>query len=69
MPRLLETTASNDLGKTKPYKDAYRSRLDRLADTGGDESVVIDETLTAFTLNGHVLEDLTREPAPKEVVA
>ncbi|MCI4011091.1 biliverdin-producing heme oxygenase [Brevibacterium sp. ZH18] len=48
-----------DLGKTKPYKDAYRLRLNEIASTGGDEQVVIDETMTAFTLNGELLAELT----------
>lgn len=48
-----------DLGKTKPYKDVYRRRLDEIADTGGDEQLVLDETMTAFALNGDLLAELT----------
>lgn len=47
------------LGKTKPYKDAYRLRLNDIASTGGDEQTVIDETMTAFRLNGELLSELT----------
>ncbi|HHX47207.1 MAG TPA: biliverdin-producing heme oxygenase [Brevibacterium sp.] len=48
-----------ELGKTKPYKDAYRRLLDQVATTGGDEQIVIDETMEAFRLNGALLVDLT----------
>ncbi|MCU4296808.1 biliverdin-producing heme oxygenase [Brevibacterium permense] len=48
-----------EIGKTKPYKDVYRSRLDQVAATGGDEQMVIDETMEAFRLNGALLVDLT----------
>lgn len=47
------------LGKTKPYKDSYRRLLDEVAATGGDEQIVIDETMEAFRLNGALLVDLT----------
>lgn len=47
------------LGKTKPYKDAYRRLLDGVAATGGDEQIVVDETIEAFRLNGALLIDLT----------
>ena len=49
----------SDLGKTKPYKDAYRARLDEVAATGGDEQAVTAETLDAFALNGTLLAELT----------
>ena len=47
------------VGKTKPYKDAYRSHLDEIGANGGDEQLVIDETLTAFALNGRLLAELS----------
>ncbi len=47
------------LGKTKPYKDAYRRLLDQVATTGGDEQIVVDETMETFRLNGALLVDLT----------
>lgn len=53
-----------DLGKTKPYKDSYRLRLNEIASTGGDEQIVIDETMTAFKLNGELLAELTTLPWP-----
>lgn len=48
-----------EIGKTKPYKDDYRLRLNEIASTGGDEQIVIDETMTAFKLNGELLAELT----------
>lgn len=51
------------LGKTKPYKDDYRGRLDEIAATGGDEQAVLDETIAAFEVNGALLSELTRERA------
>lgn len=48
-----------EVGKTKPYKDAYRSRLDEIGAAGGDEHLVIEETMTAFRLNGRLLAELT----------
>ncbi|MGO1909570.1 biliverdin-producing heme oxygenase [Brevibacterium aurantiacum] len=48
-----------ELGKTKPYKDSYRLRLNDIAGTGGNEQTVIDETMTAFELNGELLSELT----------
>ena len=53
----------SELGKTKPYKDDYRSRLDEIAATGGDEQAVLDETIAAFEVNGALLSELTRERA------
>lgn len=50
----------SELGKTKPYKDDYRLRLDAIAAHGGREQTVIDETLLAFELNGRLLGELTR---------
>lgn len=50
-----------EVGKTKPYKDAYRSRLDEIGANGGDEQLVIDETMTAFILNGGLLAELSAE--------
>lgn len=50
-----------EVGKTKPYKDAYRGRLDEIGANGGDEQLVIDETTTAFNLNGRLLAELSSE--------
>ncbi|WP_309132092.1 biliverdin-producing heme oxygenase [Brevibacterium sp.] len=47
-----------DIGKTKPYKDAYRSKLDQVAASGGDEDLILAEALTAFELNGQVLNEI-----------
>ncbi|MDN5805896.1 MAG: biliverdin-producing heme oxygenase [Brevibacterium sp.] len=58
------------VGKTKPYKDAYRSRLDEIGANGGDEQLVIDETLTAFALNGRLLAELSSgAEAPADAAA
>ena len=51
------------LGKTKPFKDDYRGRLDEIAATGGDEQAVLDEAIAAFEVNGALLGELTRERA------
>lgn len=56
-----------EAGKTKPYKDAYRARLDEVAATGGDEQIVITETMTAFHLNGALLIDLTDATEPHAI--
>ncbi|WP_453985627.1 biliverdin-producing heme oxygenase [Brevibacterium casei] len=53
----------SELGKTKPYKDDYRGRLDEIAATGGDEQAVLDEAIAAFEVNGALLGELTRERA------
>ncbi|GAA1850569.1 heme oxygenase (biliverdin-producing) [Brevibacterium marinum] len=58
-PHALSMWDFSALGKTKPYKDAYRRRLDEIAGTDGAEQLVIDETMTAFTLNGDLLAELT----------
>lgn len=58
-PEALTMWDFTDLGKTKPYKDAYRLRLNEVAGAGGDEQTVIAETMTAFRLNGELLAELT----------
>lgn len=50
-----------EVGKTKPFKDAYRSRLDEIGAAAGDEQMVIEETTTAFRLNGRLLAELTSD--------
>lgn len=66
-PEALTMWDFSALGKTKPFKDAYRARLDGIAATGGDEEVVTAETLEAFDLNGTLLTELTQ--AREESVA
>ena len=66
-PEALTMWDFSALGKTKPYKDAYRAHLDGIATTGGDEEVVTAETLDAFDLNGTLLTELTQ--AREESVA
>ena len=56
-----------EAGKTKPYKDAYRRRLDEVASTGGAEQIIIAETMEAFRLNGELLVDLTEATEPRSI--
>lgn len=58
-PTALTMWDFTDLGKTKPYKDAYRRRLDDLRLTGGDEDAVIAETHLAFELNGGIFSEIS----------
>jgi heme oxygenase len=58
-PEALTMWDFSALGKTKPYKDAYRRLLDEVASTGGNDEIVIAETMEAFRLNGDLLVDLT----------
>lgn len=58
-----------EVGKTKPYKDAYRGRLDEIGANRGDERLVIDETTTAFILNGRLLAELSSEIETPSVTA
>ncbi len=44
--------------KPKPYKDAYRSRLDALVLTDHDRRQVLDEVKVAFGLNQALFEEL-----------
>ncbi len=57
-PEALTMWDFSEIGKTKPYKDAYRAKLDRVAASGGDEELVITEALSAFELNGRVLGEI-----------
>ena len=46
------------IGKPKPYKDAYRSRLDALGLDGAETSRVVDEVRAAFALNQALFAEL-----------
>ncbi len=46
--------------KPKPYKDAYRARLDALPLDEADRLVVLDEVKHAFDLNGALFRELGR---------
>ncbi|MGQ2910501.1 biliverdin-producing heme oxygenase [Aeromicrobium sp.] len=45
--------------KPKPYKDAYRARLDGLDLTAEEKLAVLTEVKTVFGLNGALFEELT----------
>ena len=49
--------------KPKPYKDAYRARLDALPLTAEEQSAVVDEVKVAFRLNQGLFEELSRDLA------
>lgn len=54
----------SSIGKVKPYRDAYRARLDGL-DLDAPESVwLISEANQAFDLNGGVFRDLAERHCP-----
>ena len=47
-----------EIPKAKPYKDAYRSRLDELGLDAADRQRVVDEVKVAFTLNQQLFAEL-----------
>ena len=49
--------------KPKPYKDAYRARLDALALSAGEKLRVVEEVQVAFRLNRDLLAELGKEHA------
>jgi heme oxygenase (biliverdin-producing, ferredoxin) len=61
-----------EIPKPKPYKDAYRARLDALALTPAETTRVVDEVRVAFGLNQAIFIELggridryrPQEPAP-----
>lgn len=48
------------IGKPKPYRDAYRAKLDALALDDTTRTVVVGEAVQAFKLNQAVFSDLER---------
>ena len=44
--------------KPKPYKDAYRARLDALAPSATEQASIVDEVRTAFELNRALFAEL-----------
>lgn len=50
--------AFTEIPKPKPYKDAYRARLDGLALTGDEKLRVVDEVKVAFRLNQAIFTEL-----------
>lgn len=46
--------------KPKPYKDAYRARLDALPLNGDDKAAVLAEVKEVFALNGALFAELSR---------
>lgn len=51
------------IAKPKPYKDAYRARLDALPLTPQEQVAVVDEVRVAFRLNQALFEELSRDLA------
>ena len=49
-----------DIPKPKPYKDAYRARLDALPLGEDDKAAVLAEVKVAFDLNGALFAELSR---------
>lgn len=49
--------------KPKPYKDAYRARLDALPLTPDEQAEVVDEVKVAFRLNQSLFAELSRDLA------
>lgn len=49
-----------EIAKPKPYKDAYRARLDELDLSAADKARVVDEVKVAFGLNQAVFDELGR---------
>lgn len=50
-----------EIPKPKPYKDAYRARLDALGLTPEQVTAVVDEVKVAFALNQAVFDELGRD--------
>jgi heme oxygenase len=48
----------DQIQKPKPYKDAYRARLDALPLVDADKHRLLDEVRLAFALNGAVFGEL-----------
>ncbi|WP_229051726.1 heme oxygenase (biliverdin-producing) [Aeromicrobium sp. Leaf350] len=50
-----------EIPKPKPYKDAYRERLDALPLDPGQQQAVLAEVKTVFGLNGALFAELTQQ--------
>lgn len=61
-PEALTFYDFSEIGKIKPYRDAYRDNLDQLDLTAEQTQVVIDEAVRAFELNTAVFRELESEP-------
>lgn len=57
----LEFYRFDAIPKPKPYKDAYRARLDALPLTAAEQAAVVDEVKVAFRLNQDLFEELSRD--------
>ena len=53
----------DQIPKPKPYKDAYRARLDALPLSEEGQAAVVDEVKIAFRLNQALFEELSRDLA------
>ena len=49
--------------RPKPYRDAYRTRLDRLGLTGPEVDLAVEEARIAFGLNRALFDELAADPA------
>lgn len=50
-----------EIPKPKPFKDAYRARLDALDLSGAEKARVVDEVRVAFTLNQDLFAELSAD--------
>ncbi|MFK0009719.1 heme oxygenase (biliverdin-producing) [Paenarthrobacter sp. NPDC090520] len=57
-PDRLHFYAFDHIGKIKPYKDAYRTRLDQLELTSTEKAEVVSHAVAAFESNRRVFVDL-----------
>lgn len=51
----------DQIQKVKPYKDAYRARLDALVLTEDEQARAVEEVQVAFSLNQALFDELTEE--------
>lgn len=51
----------DQIQKVKPYKDAYRARLDALVLTEDERARAVEEAQVAFSLNQALFDELTEE--------
>jgi len=68
-PRALNFYRFAEIPKPKPYKDAYRARLDALDLSAASRRRVLDAAITSFELNRRVFADLGAARAPEHAAA
>lgn len=57
----VEFYAFHEIPKPKPYKDAYRARLDALPFDAAQRERVLDEVKAVFGLNGALFEEISQQ--------